>query len=166
MDSGICTEKEGSSEMALYLEDFKPGMKFKTPTRTVTETDILLFSAMSGDFNELHTSETFAYNTPFQRRIMQGLLGLSISHGLLFRLGLLDGTGLAFLEVDSWKFKNPVFIGDTLFAEIEVHESRRSKSRPTTGIVTFLVRLKKVDDTVTQEGLQIVMVRSRHGETE
>jgi acyl dehydratase len=66
-----------------------------TPTRTITETDVVMFAAL-GDYNELHTSSEFGKGTPFGQRIVHGLLGLAISHGLIFRLGILKEKQLPF----------------------------------------------------------------------
>ncbi|TDA68014.1 MAG: hypothetical protein D9V47_08885 [Clostridia bacterium] len=66
----------------LYFEDFAPGQEFLTARRTVTETDIVNFAGLSGDFNPLHTDEEYAKTTPFGRRIAHGLLISSISSGL------------------------------------------------------------------------------------
>lgn len=143
----------------IYFDQFEQGSVYLTPTRTMTETDIVYFSAMSGDMNELHTSEEFAKTTPFGKRLAQGLLGLSISHGLMFRLGLFDGTGIALLDIDDWKFLAPVFIGDTIHAKVTVHEKKESKSKKDRGVIRFWVQLIKQDGTVTQEGIQTIMVR-------
>jgi acyl dehydratase len=80
-----------------YLDEWIVGEEYHTPSRTLTETDVVMFAAMSEDYNELHTSEEFMKNTQFAKRIVHGLLGLAISHGLLFRTGLLEGTAIAFL---------------------------------------------------------------------
>ncbi len=96
-----------------------------------------IFSAMSGDMNELHTSEEFARNSPFGKRLAQGLLGLSICHGLMFRLGLFDGTGIALLNVDKWKFTALFFFGDTVHGMVSVQEKIESKSKPDRGIIHF-----------------------------
>jgi acyl dehydratase len=143
----------------IYFDQFEQGAVYLTPTRTMTETDIVYFSAMSGDMNELHTSEEFAKTTPFGKRLAQGLLGLSISHGLMFRLGLFDGTGIALLDIDDWKFTAPIFIAETIHAKVTVHEKKASKSKQDRGVIRFLVQLIKQDGTVTQEGIQTIMVR-------
>jgi acyl dehydratase len=92
-----------------YFDKWIGGEEYRTPGRTLTETDVVMFGAKSGDYNELHTSEEFMKNTQFAKRIVHGLLGLAISHGLLFRTGLLEGTAIAFLQVESWKFEAPLF---------------------------------------------------------
>ncbi len=58
-----------------YFDEFVLGEEFITPTRTMTETDVVMFAAMSGDYNELHTSEEFGKKTQFGKRIVHGLLG-------------------------------------------------------------------------------------------
>ncbi len=84
-----------------YLDEWVVGDEFVTPSRTITETDVVMFAAMSGDYNELHTSNEFMKTSNFKQRIVHGLLGLAISHGLLFRLGLLEGTAIAFLGIEN-----------------------------------------------------------------
>jgi acyl dehydratase len=148
--------------LGLYLEDFEVGRTFISPTRTITETDVVMFAAMSGDYNELHTSETWAREKgPFGRRVAHGLLCLGIGHALMLRLGILDGTVLAFLGMDDWRFTAPVFPGDTLHAEFRVAEARPSRSHPDRGIVAFDCEYKKQDGTVVQRGRQVLMVRRR-----
>lgn len=145
----------------IYFDEFQEGAEFISPTRTITEADVVNFSAMTGDMNELHTSEAFAKKGVFGRRVVQGLLGLSISHGLLFRLGLLDGTGIAFLGVDQLKFTAPIFLGDTVHAKIKVQEKIPSRSKKDRGIIKLFVQLINEEGTVTQEGIQTVMVRRK-----
>ena len=94
------------------FDEWSVGEEFVTPGRTMTETDVVMFAAMSGDYNELHTSEAFMRNSQFGRRIVHGLLGLAVSHGLLFRTGYLEGTAIAFLGIDAWKFSPFVFRGN------------------------------------------------------
>ncbi len=105
----------------MYFEDFKIGMKITTPARTITETDIINFAGLSGDFNALHTDAEFAKQTMFGKRIAHGLLVLSIASGLAARQGFIEGTTLAFRGLE-WRFSAPVFIGDTIHMEAEVTE--------------------------------------------
>lgn len=148
--------------MGLYLEDFVPGARYVTPTRTITETDVVMFAAMSGDYNELHTSETWARERgPFGRRIAHGLLCLGIGHALMTRLGILDGTAAAFLGLEDWRFVAPVFFGDTLQVEFEVLSARPSRSQPDRGIVVFGCEYRNQGGAVVQRGRQVVMVQRR-----
>jgi acyl dehydratase len=145
-----------------YLEDFQPGEQFVSPSRTITETDVVMFAAMSGDYNEVHTSETWARERgAFGRRVAHGLLCLAVGHALMLRLGILEGTAVALLGIDGWSFTAPVFFGDTLHAIFRVAEARPSRSQPDRGIVRFDCEYRNQDGVVVQRGQQTVMVRRR-----
>lgn len=148
--------------MGLYLEDFVPGRRFVSPTRTVAEADVMLFAGLTGDHSELHTSEVWARESgPFGRRVAHGLLCLGIGHALMIRLGILEGTAVALLGLEDWRFTAPVFFGDTLHAEFEVCERRPSTSRPDRGIVTFGCAYINQDGVVVQSGRQVSLVLRR-----
>ena len=100
----------------LFYEDFHAGQKIVTVGRTITESDIVTFAGLSGDYNQLHTDAEFSRQGSFGQRIAHGLLGLSITSGLALRTGFLEGTVIAFREISEWKFTKPVFIGDTIHA--------------------------------------------------
>ena len=142
-----------------YFDEWVVGEEYVTPSRTLTETDVVMFAAMSGDYNELHTSEEFMKNSQFGTRIVHGLLGLAVSHGLLFRTGLLEGTAIAFMGIESWKFEAPIFFGDTIRVKVKVAEKRPSKSKPDRGIVKFFLEIAKQDETVTQSGFKTLMFK-------
>ncbi len=103
----------------LYFEDLYIGQKLVGAGRTITETDIVNFAGLSGDYNAIHTNKQWCKNSQFKRRIAHGMLTASIASGLLFRLGFLDGTGIAHLGTVI-KFTAPVFAGDTIHIELEI----------------------------------------------
>ena len=144
-----------------FFDDFVVGEEYITPTRTLTETDVVLFAAMSGDYNELHTSEAFGKTTQFGKRIGHGLLGLAVSHGLFFRLGLVEGTAIAFLGIDSWKFEAPFFLGDTIRVKVRVAEKTPSRSKPDRGVIRFFFQVLKQDQSVIQSGFKTIMIRRK-----
>ncbi len=144
-----------------FFDDFTVGEEYITPTRTLTETDVVLFAAMSGDYNELHTSEAFGKTTQFGKRIGHGLLGLAVSHGLFFRLGLVEGTAIAFLGIDSWKFEAPFFLGDTIRVKVRVAEKTPSRSKPDRGVIRFFFQVLKEDQSVIQSGFKTIMIRRK-----
>jgi acyl dehydratase len=146
-----------------FFDDFVVGEEYVTPGRTLTETDVVMFAAMSGDYNELHTSEAFGKTTQFGRRIGHGLLGLAVSHGLFFRLGLVEGTAIAFLGIESWKFEAPFFLGDTIRVKVRVAEKTPSRTKPDRGVVRFFFRVVKEDETVIQSGYKTIMIRRKQG---
>jgi acyl dehydratase len=142
-----------------YFDDWAVGSEYVTPGRTLTETDVVIFAAMSGDYNELHTNDEFMKKSEFGRRIVHGLLGLAVSHGLLFRTGFLDGTAIAFLGIESWKFEAPIFFGDTIHVKLRVAEVRASTSKPDRGIVKLFLQIIKQDGAVVQSGFKTLMLR-------
>ncbi|HHV75643.1 MAG TPA: dehydratase [Thermoanaerobacterium sp.] len=144
-----------------YFDEWTVGEEWITPSRTMTETDVVMFAAMSGDYNELHTSKEYMKDSQFGERIVHGLLGLAVSHGLLFRLGLLEGTGIAFLGIESWQFRAPIFLNDTIHAKVKVLDKRPSRSKSDRGIVKILVQIIKQDDTIVQEGIKTLMIKRK-----
>src|SRR5687767_825761 len=97
-----------------FFEEFHSAEVIETAGRTVTETDVMAFACLSGDYTELHTNEEFARRTPYGRRIAHGALVFSLAIGLTTRTNLLEGTLVAFYRVDNLRFARPVFIGDTI----------------------------------------------------
>lgn len=148
-------------EHGLFFEDFSVGDAFTAPGRTVTDAEIALFAGLSGDFNPLHTDEEFAKTTPFGRRVAHGALGLSLAIGLASRLGLFDGTGLAFLGVE-WSFRRPIFVGDTVHVRFTVREKRAAK-KPGGGILVLATELVNQRGEIVQEGNRTYLVRTREG---
>ena len=144
---------------ALHFEDFAVGDEYEPPPRTVTEADVVAFTALSGDTNPVHTDAVFAGQTPFGERIAHGLLGLAIAGGFLSRVGVVDGTAVALLGVN-WSFRAAVRFGDTLAACVRVAETRPT-SDASRGIVTFEFRLSNQDDVLVQEGRHVFMVQRR-----
>ena len=144
----------------LYFEEFSVGQKIVTVARTVAESDIFTFAGLSGDFNQIHTDAEFSKQTPFGQRIAHGLLGLSITSGLAMRTGILEGTVLAFREINEWKFVKPVFIGDTVHAELNVTETK-ALPRIGGGSVTIAIETKNQKNEVCQRGSWTVLVMSK-----
>jgi len=146
--------------MGLYFEEFLVGQKFTTEKRTITEADIMEFAKLTGDDNRIHTDPEFSKTTPFGRQIAHGLLGMSIALGLTWQTRLLDGTIIAFREVKEWKFVKPVFIGDTLYAELESMETK-ALPRIGAGSVTFNVEVKNQNDVVCHRGTWSALMMSK-----
>jgi 3-hydroxybutyryl-CoA dehydratase len=142
-----------------YFEDFTEGMRFLTAARTITEADIVNFAGLSGDFNPIHTNAVHAAGTMFGQRIAHGLLVLSIASGLTTGLGFMGDRVEAFLGLE-WKFRAPVYIGDTIRVSLQVSDLRLMR-RLGGGIVTMDVQVLKQDDTLVQKGEWQVLFRSR-----
>ncbi|MEC7805737.1 MAG: MaoC family dehydratase [Pseudomonadota bacterium] len=121
----------------LYYEQFEIGMEFNhSLTRTVTESDNLLFCALTHNPQPLHLDEEFSKGTEYGQRIVNSLFTL----GLVIGVSVGDttlGTTIGNLGMTDTRFANPVFHGDTIRSVTKVREKRISKSRPNAGLVIF-----------------------------
>ncbi|HMB24209.1 MAG: MaoC/PaaZ C-terminal domain-containing protein, partial [Chloroflexota bacterium] len=146
--------------MGLYFEEFSVGQKIVTEKRTILESDIMTFAALTGDNNRIHTDPEFSKTTVFGRQVAHGLLGLSIASGLAWRTGILDGTVIAFREINEWKFIKPVFIGDDIYVELDVRETK-ALPRIGGGSVTIVLEVKNQNEEVTHRGSWTVLIMSK-----
>ena len=121
----------------LYFEEFEVGMEFNHPlTRTVTEMDNIMFCAMTHNPQPLHLDEEFSKGTMYGQRLVNSMFTLGLVIGVTVGDTTL-GTTLGNLGLTDVRFVSPVFHGDTIRAVTKITDKRESKSRPTTGIVTF-----------------------------
>jgi acyl dehydratase len=140
-----------------YYETLQPGQKIQhSQGRTVTEMDNTLFSMLTMNTQPLHTNADFAAKTQFGQRIVNGLFTLGLVTGLTVS-DLTEGTIVANLGYDQVRHPNPLFHGDTVYAESEVLEKRETNSRPDAGIVRLKHWGKKPDGTVVIEFERTVM---------
>jgi acyl dehydratase len=142
----------------LYFDDVQVGQEWLSLGRTVTETDLVNFAGLSGDFNPIHIDHEFAKTTPFRRPIAHGLLVFSVSTGLAINTPMMRT--LAFVSIRDWQFKEPVFIGDTLHVRTTVVEKQVS-GRGRRGIVTWKRQIINQADKIVQEGITVTMVEGR-----
>ncbi len=143
----------------MYFEEFTEGIEVVTQSRTITETDIVNFAGVSGDYNVIHTDAEFSKATPFGERIAHGLLGLSVATGLGMQLGFLDGTVMAFTGLE-WKFKNPIKIGDTIHMTAKVKQTKAMKSLGG-GFVIFEAKILNQRNETCQQGEWTILVKSK-----
>ena len=142
-----------------YFDELNIGDQFYTATRTITEADVVMFAGLTGDYTELHTSQTAAEKNQFGRRIAHGMLVLSYAHGLFMATRLTGPTGIAFAGIENWTFKGPVFFGDTITVRITVSEKKASRSKPDRGLVKFFFEILNQDEKVVQEGIKVIMMK-------
>jgi acyl dehydratase len=142
----------------LYFDDVEIGQEWASQGRTVTETDVVNFAGLSGDFNPIHVDHHFASQTPFRRPIAHGLLGLALGSGLIVSTPPMRT--LAFLGIRDWQFKNPIFIGDTIHAISKVID-KEARSRGRRGIITWQRRLINQEGKIVQEGITLTLVEGR-----
>lgn len=128
--------------------------------RTVTETDNLLFTALSHNPQPLHLDAELARASEFGQILVNGTFTFALMVGLSVGDTTL-GTLVANLGYDKVAMPKPVFIGDTLRAETEVVELRASRSRPQAGLVTFKHRLLNQREEVVCECLRTALLEKQ-----
>jgi len=141
----------------LTFDQFKVGDQFVSQSRTVTETDVVTFAGLSGDFNPLHTDALFASETPFGERIAHGMLIASMATGMSNWTGVFEGTTIALME-QVIRYKGAVKLGDTIHLELTV-AAMKETSKSDRGVVTFDTQVVNQEQTTVIEGQWVLMMR-------
>ena len=144
------TARKLARPAGLYFEEFETGDTVESVGRTITETDIVNFASLSGDWNLIHTDAEYSATQMFKQRVAHGLLILSIASGQAVRLGFMEDTILAFRGLE-WKFQRPVFIGDTIRLRVTVEEKKEMR-RMGGGLVNFKMEVVNQKNEVCQRG--------------
>lgn len=142
----------------LHFEDLEVGSTRTSLGRTVTETDVVNFVALTNMYEPLFADIEYITNDSlFKRRIAPGALTYGLAEGLILQMGVLHGTGLAFLGAE-FSTPAPVFVGDTLHVIQEVVDKRET-SKPDRGVVTFreTVRNQRGEDVLIRTIKRLVL---------
>ncbi|MDP6225001.1 MAG: MaoC/PaaZ C-terminal domain-containing protein [Anaerolineales bacterium] len=145
-----------NQQRGLTFDQFNLGDVFTSQARTVTETDVVNFAGLSGDFNPLHTDEEFGKSTPFGARIAHGMLVASMATGMANWSGVFEGTTIALME-QVIRYKGAVMFGDTVHLELTVAEKKET-SKPNRGIVKFDTAVVNQDGKAVIEGQWTLMM--------
>ena len=132
----------------LLTERFKIGMK-ESLSKKITESDIIIFSKISGDKNPIHLSDEFAKKTRFKKRIAHGYLSASLFSGIFGEK--LPGPGCLYLS-QSLQFKYPVYIDDIVTATVKIIDIVAEKN-----ILKFST-ICKVDKTTVIDGIAEIYI--------
>jgi acyl dehydratase len=143
----------------LHFEEFEIGQTLVTAGRTITESDVVAFAGLTGDFNQIHTDAVHAASDTFGRRVAHGLLVQSIASGLAVQTGVIEGTVLAFREL-SCKFSLPIYFGDTIHVKIEI-TAKKMFRRLGGGNITMKYHVINQDGKTVQRGNWVMLVKSR-----
>ena len=143
----------------LYFDDVEVGQQWESQGRTVTETDIVNFAGISGDFNPIHIDREFCKTTPYRQPIAHGLLVFSIGSGLGIYSPMIRT--LAFLGVREWHFRGPVFVGDTLKIRGQILEKTPRGRSGKRGEVVWKRTIVNQDGKIVQEGVLVTLVEAR-----
>lgn len=147
----------------LFYEDVPRGFKFESGGIVVTESHIVQFAGLSGDFFDVHMDDRFAQSLGFPRRIAHGLLCLALVDGLKNRA---ESRFAAVASLSwQWNFRSAVFIGDRIAARITVSDKRMTR-RADRGILTLQLEAFNQDGKVVQDGSNLLMVEARSAQAQ
>lgn len=142
--------------MTRYGFELKTGEVFETQRRTLLESDVAWFAGWSWDTNPVHTDAVSATAGRYGSPIAHGMLGLSVTMGLISRLGVFEGSSVAMLGVEDWRFLRPLRAGDTVWVELEILSVRQASDTSTT-VVDRRASLLTVDGVAQQGRLPLLM---------
>ena len=140
-------------------EDFPVGRVVTSPRVTVTESHIVGFAALTGDWYPLHVDAEAAAAGPFGRRIAHGPLTFSLGVGLMYQAQVFGDAILAWLGAEELRALAPVFIGDTVHVVAEVTRSRPSKE-PGRGVLSMRYAVVNQRSETVMEWVFTLLMRS------
>lgn len=143
----------------LYFEDLEVGRQLLSGGRTLTETDLVQFAMLSGDWNPIHTDDEFARESVFGRRVVHGVCGLSIMGGLMYAAGWFATTVEALLGFDELRFLTPMFVGDTVRCRMTIEGVRTTSQGH--GLVTRRLELLNQRDEVALSTISPILIKHR-----
>lgn len=142
-----------------YFEEFEVGQDIFSVGRTITESDLVQFANLTGDTNPMHTDAEYAKTTMFGERVAHGMMGLSYMLGLLWPLGFMEGTVIAFMGIEA-RFKAPIKIGDTIRAVSKVKQKKEMKAMGG-GLVVLETRLLNQREQITTQADLTLLIKAR-----
>jgi itaconyl-CoA hydratase len=135
-----------------FFEDFRIGDVYRHPLgRTISEADNTWFTLLTMNTNQLHFNADFADASPHGRLLVNS--GLSVAIVLGISVSDMSQNAIANLGWTDISLTQPLFVGDTLYAESLVADVRASRSRPDAGILTCVTR------GLNQDGMEILRFR-------
>lgn len=137
------------SILELPFDQLTVGRRVRSQGRTMTETDVVNFCMLTGNWLEIHSNVEFAEDSHFGKRLVQGSLVFSVIPGLM----PLGRFVTAFYGLDGLRFVAPVFIGDTVYVEAEIVDLKERDEKH--GVVTLQM------DVVNQDGALVQTSRFR-----
>lgn len=143
-----------------YFEDFEVGHIYQhRPGRTVTETDNIYFTLLTMNTHPLHFDNEYAAGSEFGRALVNSTFTVALVAGM--SVSDVSQKAIANLGWKEIRLPNPVFVGDTLYAESTVLDKRESKSRPEAGLVTVKTLGLKRDRTVVCDFERTMLIPKR-----
>jgi acyl dehydratase len=145
----------------LFWEELEAGDTAESLRRTVTEADVVNFCGVSGDFNWFHIDDVGAKESVFGKRVAHGMLVTSIATGLQVEKMEPKIATAAFVGLDSWQFRAPVFIGDTIRVKRTIGEKAENEKNPKAGWCKYEIEVLNQEDKVVQRGVWNMLIQRK-----
>jgi acyl dehydratase len=136
--------------------DLEIGETLRGPGRTLTETDLVTFCMLTGDWHGIHADAEFAKGTKIGQRMFHGTFGVALAVSMSANLLTLRNPVIAALGIREWSFKAPLFINDTVHLELTITD-KKVTSDGRRAVLGRKLRLCKYDGSVAQEGFADLM---------
>lgn len=143
-----------------YGDDFKLGEVHRTGRITVTETHVVGWAGLTGDFYPLHMDQVYAEQTQFGTRLAHGPMIFALAVGLVAQAGFGGDAAIAWLGANDMRMLSPVRIGDTIRVEVTVKEQRPTRD-PKKGVQTWTYRVLNQRDEPVMEFDYVLMFHMR-----
>jgi len=143
-----------------FFEDFSEGEEYVTPSRTITEADVVNFAGLTGDWSPVHTSAEVARSGLFGERIAHGALSVVVAEGLQSRLGLWEDTLVGVVDRE-WSFKSAVKFGDTLTVRTTITGKEEAQDYPGCGYIKRHITIEDQTGDIVSEGEGTILVLKR-----
>ncbi len=147
----------------MFFNDFGPDQVFTTAGRTITETDLTMFSMLTGDWNPIHSDAEYAKATRFGERLVHGSFGVGLAIGMMHGLGIFETSAVAMLGIADWRFEKPILIGNTLHLRLTIIDKEIGRSGRT-GRIGRRFELINEKGEVVQSGRSDVLALVRPAE--
>lgn len=146
----------------MYFEDFEPGQVFETVGRTITETDLTMFSMLTGDWHPIHADAEYAKSTRFGERLVHGVFGIALALGMMYPLGIFEESAVALLGITDWQFKRPIVVGNTLRMRLRILDKEPGSSGKVGRVGRWFELINEAGDII-QAGRGDALVLTRFG---
>lgn len=142
----------------LHFHDLRAWMDWRSPGRTLTETELSLFTMLTGDRHPIHADAASASASPFGQRVFQGSYGIALTIAMCTPFPGVVEPVVAATGLDEWRFEQPLFIGDSVHARAELLSARVTRDGRR-GLIERRLSLHRHDGTLLQQGRAGLLVQ-------
>lgn len=140
----------------MLFDEWELNKEYTTSARTIRESDITAYCALSGDYNPFYTNDVFSKDNFYGKPVVPGGLTFIIANGLDCQTLWVDGSYIGLLD-QQMSFVKPVYVGDTICLTMTPTAARLSK-KPGRGVITFRICVYNQRDEIVMEGTWVILM--------